>query len=636
MSLPLRRVILTLIWIHILILGVANNSTSAQEGSQVRLAPINTEDFPRITSHLDVRTPEGEFIFGLERQSVRIIEDGNQVPVLELEPLRTGVQFVLAISPGPPFEIRDVQGVSRYEYLSEALAGWANSRAGSTVDDLSIVVADGPELTHLPDIENWLSTLKSYSPTGSETGPDFDVLARALDVAADATTNPGMGRAVLFVTPLPSQDVSLGLQSLAARANQQGVKIFIWLVASSELFFSPEAQQMMLLAEQTGGKLFAYSGQEVIPSPEEFLEGIRNAYSLAYNSQITTSGPHQASAEVNVGGQRIASQIQDFDLEVMPPSITFVSPPMEIERVSTEDENEPEILVPNSQDLEVLVEFPDGHVRPLSKTTLYINGEEYKTNISEPFNRFTWDLNEINSSAEYILEVEVEDGLGLTSKSLASSVLVTVGNPSANPLRIISQNRALIAGIMVAVSGVVLFLVLILGGRLRPGFWREYRRRNKVSDPVTQPVQFVQEQPVPRRATWINRLRWPSGRITSTQFAQFVRLSDTNQEDTYPPIVITSQVASFGSDPDQADQLVKDGSVAELHARLTHESQGVFRLTDEGSIAGTWVNYAPIPSEGIILEQGDLVHIGRVGFRFIMRNPRRVRKPVLKPDGDES
>jgi pSer/pThr/pTyr-binding forkhead associated (FHA) protein len=113
-------------------------------------------------------------------------------------------------------------------------------------------------------------------------------------------------------------------------------------------------------------------------------------------------------------------------------------------------------------------------------------------------------------------------------------------------------------------------------------------------------------------------------------------LTDADQEDTYPPIVITSETATFGSDPNQADQLVEDGSVAELHARLTRESQGVFRLSDEGSIAGTWVNYAPISSDGIILEQGDLVHIGRVGFRFIMRNPRRVRKPVRKLDGDES
>ena len=210
---------------------------------------------------------------------------------------------------------------------------------------------------------------------------------------------------------------------------------------------------------------------------------------------------------------------------------------------------------------------------------------------------------------------------------------MSIGNSSPSPLRVLSRNRTAIAGIVVAVSGAVLLLVLILGGRLRPGFLRDYRRRNKRSDPVTQPVQVNQEQTTLPRATWINRIQWPRGRISSKSFAQLVPLTDSNQEETYPPIVITSETATFGSDAGKADQIVNDGSVEGLHARLERESKGVFRLSDEGSTAGTWVNYAPISSGGVILEQGDLIHIGRVGFRFMMRNPQRVRKPVRKPEG---
>jgi hypothetical protein len=78
MSLPPPRVILTLIWIHILILGIVNKPAIAQEGSQVGLAPVDIEDFPSMSSYLDVRTSDGEFVFGLEKQDVRIIEDGIQ------------------------------------------------------------------------------------------------------------------------------------------------------------------------------------------------------------------------------------------------------------------------------------------------------------------------------------------------------------------------------------------------------------------------------------------------------------------------------------------------------------------------------------------------------------------------------
>jgi hypothetical protein len=633
MSLPLRRVLLTLIWILILILGAANKSSSAQEGSQVRLAPINTEDFPRMTSYLDVRTAEGDFGFDIESDHVRIIEDGNQIPIDEFELLHTGVQFVLAVSPGPAFDIRDVQGISRYEYLVQALVEWASERKGSTIDDLSIMIADGPDSHHLTDMDRWISILNSYLPTGSETGPDFDLLAQAMNVAADPPTVPGMGRAVLFVTPLPSQDVSLGLQSLAARANQQGIKIFIWLIASSELFSSPEAGQLAALAEQTGGRLFAYSGQEPIPSPEEFLEATRNAYFLAYDSQITSSGSHQTSAEVNIDGANIASQVQEFDLEVLPPNIALVSPPMKIERRSLDEEGDPSILFPSSQELEVMVEFPDGHVRPLRRTTLFVDGIETENNRTEPFDQFTWDLSEYTSSGEHILEVEVEDALGLTEKSLGTSVNVTVGVPSSNPLRIISRNRTLIAGIVVAVSGAILLLVLILGGRLRPGFVRDFRRRKKRSDPVSQPLQTSRDEAARPRPTWINRFQWPRGSVAAKAYAQLVPLTDSNQEESYPPIAITSENMTFGSEAGKADLIVADDSVEEIHARLKRESKGVFRLSDEGSTAGTWVNYAPISRAGVILEQGDLIHIGRVGFRFIMRNPHRIRKPVQKPDG---
>jgi DEAD/DEAH box helicase domain-containing protein len=48
-----------------------------------------------------------------------------------------------------------------------------------------------------------------------------------------------------------------------------------------------------------------------------------------------------------------------------------------------------------------------------------------------------------------------------------------------------------------------------------------------------------------------------------------------------------------------------------------------------GSVAGTWVNYMLVPTTGTRLEHGDLIHIGRVGFRFSLREPQRVRKPVI-------
>jgi predicted component of type VI protein secretion system len=89
---------------------------------------------------------------------------------------------------------------------------------------------------------------------------------------------------------------------------------------------------------------------------------------------------------------------------------------------------------------------------------------------------------------------------------------------------------------------------------------------------------------------------------------------------------------TFGNDPDKADQVLEDNSVEALHATLWREAEGVYHISDEGSTAGTWVNYTPVSKGGMRLEHGDLVHFGRAGFRFVIRDAKRLRKPVQKPE----
>jgi predicted component of type VI protein secretion system len=63
---------------------------------------------------------------------------------------------------------------------------------------------------------------------------------------------------------------------------------------------------------------------------------------------------------------------------------------------------------------------------------------------------------------------------------------------------------------------------------------------------------------------------------------------------------------------------LQEESVAAEHARLTRREDGSYHVADLGSEAGTWVNYAPVSAEGSQLRDGDLVHIGRVPFRFLL------------------
>jgi pSer/pThr/pTyr-binding forkhead associated (FHA) protein len=76
--------------------------------------------------------------------------------------------------------------------------------------------------------------------------------------------------------------------------------------------------------------------------------------------------------------------------------------------------------------------------------------------------------------------------------------------------------------------------------------------------------------------------------------------------------------------------ILDDISIDALHAQLQREGD-TYRIMDMGSTAGTWVNYSPVSREGILLEHGDLVHIGRIGFRFTLRSSAIPAKPVVTP-----
>jgi pSer/pThr/pTyr-binding forkhead associated (FHA) protein len=110
--------------------------------------------------------------------------------------------------------------------------------------------------------------------------------------------------------------------------------------------------------------------------------------------------------------------------------------------------------------------------------------------------------------------------------------------------------------------------------------------------------------------------------------ASLARLAESEQAAIPVPIPITDDEVTFGKDPEKATLVFDDPSVEPVHARLRLVN-GNYRISDEGTTAGTWVNYTPVSKEGATLQHGDLIHIGRVGFRFLIREPARVRKPVV-------
>jgi hypothetical protein len=627
----------------------AQDEASAASAS---LSQPNISEFPTIQVFMDVRDDQGHFIHNLQSSNITIFENTIAIPVSELEEIRPGAQAVIAINPGPSFALRNSQAIARYDLLLEALKTWLKSRQGSTIDDWSLLVNNASQIRHVDDPMTMYEALQNVNLDVRESVPNLDSAFQAVELAADQPPRYGMGRAVFLITAPLDETYAQSLDNLASRAQELGVPFYVWMVGPDDNSTRLSIERLQTLAQSTQGAFAVFSAEEAHPDPEQYFEPLRETYIVSYPSQIRTSGTHQLQPEVQTEQGTIIGSVLNFELNILNPVPAFIQPPTTIERTLPADEDNAEDdgdsapeYQPKSQILEILVDFPDGMVRPLQRSALFVDGVLEEEHLQEPFDRFSWDLTAYTETVDHSLRVDVLDSFGLSGSSVETRVLVTVEQPASNVRLFISRNLPVLAGSIIVTAGALLFLVLILGGKLRP------RLPGKSSSPRRKPERTPKNRPAVKnpqsQASWINRIQWPhlysagrtygfltpleATRPITEPIATMAGKSGKSFRSTQPPIPINMTEMTIGSDPGQAALLLTDPSVDGLHARLVHQENGRFCLLDEGSTAGTWINYKLVPREGTLLVHGDLVHIGRSGFRFTLRHPDRVRKPVVSP-----
>ncbi|OQY88313.1 MAG: hypothetical protein B6D39_11460 [Anaerolineae bacterium UTCFX2] len=628
-------------WVILLLcLIITTLPAAAQSGLTARLSAPDASVFPTISAYLDVYDTGGRFVDGLQPVQVSVLEGEALLPVEKIETLRPGVQVVVAINPGPAFAIRNFQAVSRFDMIKQSLQGWARSRLGTSTDDWSLLITDGASISHTADPAKFLETLEADQVDDRTARPSLDTLARAASLAADPTPRPGMGRVILLITSSVEGEIDQALKDVLDQARQQGIIIHLWMVASSGALTTQSAQKLIALAGSTGGRVFTFSGEQTLPDPEEYLEAVRKIYRIEYQSKVGLSGEHQFAAQVQMNEETVLSNSQTFRVDLLPPEPAFISPPIVIERQMPEamknadslalppGDDPADFLFPKEVTLQVVFDFPDGRKRGLAHSALLIDGVVVAENSAAPFDQFTWKLDDYTSDASHQIQVEVRDELGLTGDSISVPVQITVERLQADPWFVLRQNLLLITVILLILAGGFLFLILVLGGRLRPVAQRAAHRWRKL-DPVTHSVFETSEGHGRSLPGWAARRRHPEPPTIPNAPAFLHRVTEGDQAAEGPPIPIHSDETLLGSDSKQAALVLTGDCIEGVHARLTHKSDGSFWLADMGSISGTWINFNPISNEEVCLQNGDLVHFGRVGFRFTIRQPVQALKPAI-------
>ena len=630
----MRRFLTILFSAGLLLLSSA--SARAQTAAYADIALVDAEKFPRVTALVDVYDESGKFITDLSPSDLTAYENGQRRSVDTLKELDSPVQLVVAINPGPALAVRDGNAVQRFTKIVDALHLWVDAQPDDSPDDLSLISLSGSLITHA-NPRDWFISLDSFKPDFRNTTPNLQTLAIALDTVGSARAHPGMKRAVLFITPhMDDPNIDTAVGPLIQTAVDSKARVFVWFVDGEAYFTTSSANAFRSLASQTSGSFFAFSGTETFPDLEIDLAPLRHIYQLTYSSALSTSGDHAFGLEVDAPQGTITAAEQSFTVDVQPPNPILVAPPLQIKRQpSPDDPYNAEALVPAEQKIEIIVEFPDGHVRDLKRTALYVDGQVVDENTSEPFETFTWDLRQYGASGPHQLIVEAEDVLGLEKSSIGIPVTLTVTQPPRGIEAFLGRYRDYVVLGAIGVAGLALLTILLRGKVGGVLFKRRRATRKKFEDPLTQPVFALTEPPasatkkskaVPRRSFWFRSK--PAIRLPDAP-AYLTRLTNGGEPATAAPIPVLEKEMTFGTDPVQSLRVLDDPSISPLHARIKRNGDGAFHIYDHGSVAGTWVNYEPVAREGRRLCHGDRIHFGQLLYRFELNQPPPQSEPKV-------
>ena len=600
----------------------------------VNIVQIDTSQFPKISFYMKAADPDGKPIQNLSASDILIKEDSvSDIRVTSLETEEPGIQMIVAYNLGPALSNSASTGGTRFQAVNETIANWVEGRPSNSPDDFSLATNTGLQSIRTQDPQLFSEQLRSFNADLATNQPNLTSLLQSLDLATDPNRNALMKRVILYVTPQINVTNVSAISGLIDRAVQQNVMIFVWLVGPANVETSNPSvvQPLKDIALSTGGQFFLYTGEGDLPNPEDYLSAMRKIYKVEYISTLNQKGSHLISAIYEKGPVVITSKPSEILLSITSPNIIVIDPVFSLERVWVTDKVDikKSYLTPDHVIIKFLVEFPDGIRRDIVATRLFENGNILVENLSSPFDQLEWDISKIDSTQSIELILEIEDSIGLKGRSIPLIVQVTVAE---KPLSFwqaliqlqLSPQRWIILG-SVLTTGIILVLAIVLAGKRRDFWKRQSAARERRTDPLTQPVSVRQEISRIDRAMPGTYPQVKGQAVT----AWLVPLNDRFETLRAKAIPLTRQELVIGKDSQQSGLVIPSPAMSDVHARLTRDNLGDFWLADNNSIAGTWVNYAPLSSQGLRLRHGDLVHFANNAYRFELTAPPPDREPQL-------
>ena len=510
-------------------------------------------------------------------------------------PVGTFTLFLIDIPPGVAAQLPAIQETIKQFASPATMQEGTDSVAIYKVGETAATQILPPDRFH-NSVSNLFAT-----PLEPELGATalIDSLGGLIDQLNEIKPEPALAPAIVVITD--GTDVvstTYNENEIANRAIAMGIPIHtIWLTNEN---LSPGSQQFgqdYLAGVAAGSRGLTARLQDTADLGAIWgrIASFREQTTVSYAVQGMTGG--EATVELTLADGPTARAESDITIPGNLPMITIDLPP-ESRELSLPDLEKP-----------VKLRFPttlawlDDEARDLAAAQLNVNDLSYDIPVKD-ISQFDIELTNLNIGLNSV-EIAVLDIQGLRVTSPEIQIAVTEGPKSLPPEMDPGGSFGAVLGrvFLTLLILVMLGAALVFAGRrgwlsglaklLPRGSSRRRPTTTIVEAPPTKPVIESVSLPTLARIEVLDA-------VTGTQLI----------------FELSRIVEKIGRSPVQSNiAFENDITVSRLHASL-HLEGSHYRIFDNNSTSGVWVNDQQVPEYGIQLMDGDEIHLGAVHLRY--------------------